>query len=155
MTTRVPTYPVLIGIVYAICVVFMSMSILVEMQIGYVGQGEQPRTLGEQLVGVVGFGTGGLVLCLLAARFLSTDPSRAKIGAIVLGILTIPALAFFWCGMPGLVGATAAYLAGLTRGATPLAGAPRVFGIVGLLFAVLNPVVNFLAVTISWILSFI
>jgi hypothetical protein len=72
---------------------------------------------------------------------------------VLLGILSVPALAFFWCGMPALLGAAAARLAGLTRDGQPVSGAPRVFGIVGLVFALLNPVANFLAVSISWITS--
>jgi hypothetical protein len=47
----------------------------------------------------------------------------------------------------------AAALAGLTRGRTPLAGAARAFGLLGLAFAVINPIVNFLGVTISWIVT--
>jgi hypothetical protein len=53
--------------------------------------------------------------------------------------------------MPALLGAAAAALAGLTRGRTPLDGAARVFGLVGLAFAVINPIANGLAVTISWL----
>jgi hypothetical protein len=150
-TRRAPRYGVLIGLVYLVCVVLMSVSITAEILFGYVGTGPQPRSLVEQLGGVVGFGTGGLVVSLLAARFLGADPARSRIGAIVLAVLAVPAIAFFWCGLPAMLGATAAYLAGVTAGRTPHSGAPRVFGTVGLVLAVLNPVVNFLALSISWL----
>ena len=139
----------LIGIVYAICVGAMSLSVTAEIVFGYESEG--PRTFGEQLVGLLGFGTAALVLSLVGARVLSASTERAKTGAVVFGVLAVPALAFFWCGMPGMFGATAAHLAGLTRGGTPLTGAPRAFGIVGLVFAILNPVLHTVLITGSWI----
>ena len=148
--TRVPAYVVLVGVAFAVCVVGMSCSILAEMAFGYTGQGDAPRSLGEQLVGVVGFGTAGLAVSVLLVHRLTSERQR-RIGAIALGALTVPALAFFWCGMPALLGAGAAALAGLTRGLTPLDGTARVFGLIGLVFAVVNPIVNFLGVTISWL----
>ncbi|GAB3018562.1 hypothetical protein GCM10011376_00360 [Nocardioides flavus (ex Wang et al. 2016)] len=151
-TTRVPAYPVLVGIAYGVCVVGMSTSIAAEMVFGYTGSGEQPRSLGEQLAGVVGFGTLALLVSVLSVRLLRSERQR-QVGAIVLGIAAVPALAFFWCGMPAILGAAAAALAGLTRGRTPVAGAARVFGLIGLAFAVINPIANFLGVTISWIVT--
>lgn len=148
--TRVPRYAVLVGIAYGICVIGMSCSILAEMAFGYTGSGDAPRSLGEQLAGVLGFGTFALAVSVLAVNRLTSDRQR-QIGAIALGVLAVPALAFFWCGMPAMFGAGAAALAGLTRGRTPLAGAARVFGLIGLVFAVVNPIVNFLGVTISWL----
>lgn len=148
---RAPRYGVLIGIVFGVCVVLMTLSISAEIVFGYVGTGPQPRSLVEQLGGVVGFGTGGLLLSLLAARLLGADPARSRVGAIVLAVLAVPAVAFFWCGLPGMLGATAAHLAGLTRGRTPAVGAPRAFGVVGLVLAVLNPVVNLSALSLSWL----
>lgn len=150
--SRIPSYPRLIAIVYGVCVAGMSCSIIAEMIFGYTGSGDQPRSLGEQLAGVIGFGTAGLVVSVLAVRTLGT-PNRRSIGAIVFGVLAVPALAFFWCGMPGMMGAAAAALAGLTREREPLAGTPRIFGLIGLVFAIANPVVNTLGVTISWLAS--
>ena len=148
--TRVPSYAVLVGIAYGVCVVGMSVSIVAEMVFGYTGSGDQPRSLGEQLAGVVGFGTLGLVVSVLAATRLTSDRQR-RIGAIALGVAAVPSLAFFWCGMPALIGAAAAAVAGLTRGRTPLAGTPRVFGLVGLAFAIINPLANGAAVIVSWL----
>lgn len=148
--SRIPRYAVLVGLAFAVCVVGMSASITAEMVFGYTGQGDAPRSLGEQLAGVVGFGTAGLLLSVAAVRFL-TSPRQRAVGAITLGVLSVPALAFFWCGMPALLGAAAAALAGLTRGRAPLGGTPRLFGLIGLAFAIINPIVNFLGVTISWL----
>lgn len=153
--TWVPSYKVLVGVAYAVCVLGMSLSIFAEMQTGYVGSGEQPRSLEEQLVGVLGFGTLGLAVSVGAVWLFGTRLRRAGLGAVVMGILSVPSLAFFWCGMPALLGAAAAHLAGLTRDGRPVAGAPRVFGMVGLVFAILNPLTNFTAVSVSWLLSFI
>lgn len=150
---RVPSYPVLLAFAFGICVIGMSISILAEIAFGYVGSGDQPRSLEEQLAGVLGFGTAGLLVSLAAVRFLSTSDRKARIGAVALGALSVPALAFFWCGMPALLGAAAARLAGLTADGSPRGGAARVFGLVGLVLAVLNPTVNFLAVSLSWLSS--
>ncbi|WP_427384338.1 hypothetical protein [Janibacter sp. G56] len=150
--TRTPTYPVLVGIAYAICVVGMSGSVVAEMLLGYTGSGDAPRSLGEQLAGIVGFGTLALAVSVLAVSRLRSDRQR-QVGAIVMGIAAVPALAFFWCGMPAMFGAASAALAGLTRGRKPLEGAARVFGLIGLAFAVINPVVNAAAVTISWVVT--
>ncbi len=128
----------------------MSLSIVAEMAFGYTDSGDQPRSLGQQLAGVLGFGTLGLLVSVATVARLTSRRQR-RVGAMVIGVLTVPSLALFWCGMPALLGAAAAALAGLTRGRTPLDGAARVFGLVGLAFAVINPIANGLAVTISWL----
>ncbi len=148
LTTRVPSYAVLLGTVYVVNVLVMSLSITAEMALGYVGSGDQPRSLGEQLAGVLGFGTLGLVVSLLGARHLGGR--RARAGAVGFGVLCVPALAFFWCGLPGLLGATAAHLAGLTRGGEPLGGTARTCGVVGLVLAVANPLLTAVLVGGSW-----
>lgn len=150
---RVPTFAVLIGIVYAACVVLISVSVVAEIVFGYAGQGDQPRSLGEQLVGILAFGTGSLVVSVVAARRLSSSPRGARIGTVCFAVLSVPALAFFWCGMPGMFGATAAHLAGLTRDGTPRPGAARALGIVGLVLAIANPVLHVTLVAGSWILE--
>ena len=80
----------------------------------------------------------GLVLALAVAVPLARTPDRAKIGAIVLGALTIITLPVFWSGAPATLGAAAAWLGGLARGSHPQAGAARAFGIVGIVVAVLE-----------------
>lgn len=150
-TSRIPAFRTLLAIVYGVCVVAMALSVTAEIAFGYTGSGDQPRSLGEQLVGIVGFGTASLLISLVGARSLSVSSERARSGAVLFGILSIPALAFFWCGMPGMFGATAAHLAGLTRDGEPLSGPPRVFGVVGLVFAIVNPIVHVVLVGGSWL----
>ena len=113
----VPTYPVLLGIVFTVCT----------------------------------FGIGGLTLSLLGAWWFSRTEARAQVGAIVFGALAVPTIILFFSGTPGMFGATAAFLAGLTLGRTPATGAPRVFGIVGLVFAILNVLITVAGVSIAWI----
>lgn len=69
-------------------------------------------------------------------------PERARVGAIVLGALSVVTVVFFWSGAPGLIGVCAAWVAGLTKGGTPLGGAARAVGIVGLFVAALNIVLS-------------
>lgn len=149
----VPGYPVLLGIVAGVCVGGMALSTLAEILGGYIGEGPQPRSLGQQLAGILGFGTLGIALSVGAVRWAGEDLRRRRTGAVLLGALTVPALAFFWCGMPGLLGAAAARLAGLTRGTAPLTGAPRVLGVVGLVMAVLNPVTTAVLAGGSWLVE--
>jgi hypothetical protein len=80
----------------------------------------------------------GLVLALAIAVPLSRDPHRAKVGAIILGVLAIITLPVFWSGAPATLGACAAWLGGLARGSYPQAGAARAFGIVGIVIATLE-----------------
>jgi hypothetical protein len=80
----------------------------------------------------------GLVLALAIALPLSRDPHRAKVGAIVLGALSIITLPVFWSGAPATLGASAAWLGGFARGSRPQSGAARGFGVVGIVIAVLS-----------------
>jgi hypothetical protein len=79
-----------------------------------------------------------LVLALGIGAVLVRNPERARIGAVVFGALSVLTVIVFWSGAPGLFGAAAAWLAGLTRGGRPLGGAARVAGIVGAFIAVLD-----------------
>jgi hypothetical protein len=87
-------------------------------------------------IGVVG--GIALVLAMGVGAVLVRSPERARIGAVVFAALSVLTLAVFWSGAPGLFGAAAAWLSGLTRGGRPLDGAARVAGIVGAFVAVLN-----------------
>jgi hypothetical protein len=80
----------------------------------------------------------GLLLALAIAVPLSSDPQRAKVGAIVLGSLAVITLPLFWSGAPATLGACAAWLGGLARGSHPQTGAARGFGIVGIVIVVLE-----------------
>ena len=145
----IPAYPVLLGIVFVVCTVGMALNLIAAIATDVVDEG--PRTLQEQLAGVIGFGIGGLAVSLLGAWWFSRTEARAKAGAIVFGALAVPTIILFFSGTPGMFGATAAFLAGLTRGRTPATGAPRVFGIVGLVFAILNMLISVAGVSIAWI----
>jgi hypothetical protein len=97
----------------------------------------------SSIVSISVVGVAGLVLALAVALPLVRDPARAKVGAIVLGALALVTAPFFWSGVPAVFGATAAWLAGLTKGGRPLGGAARGFGIIGFVVAVLVVVAIF------------
>ncbi|MEP7090336.1 MAG: hypothetical protein ABI776_09540 [Nocardioidaceae bacterium] len=84
----------------------------------------------------------GLLLALVIAVPLVHDPHRAKVGAIVLGALSIVTLPVFWSGAPATLGASAAWLGGFARGSHPQSGAARGFGVVGVVIAVLTIVAS-------------
>jgi hypothetical protein len=83
-------------------------------------------------------GTPALVIALAISIPLHRDAARARVGAIVLGVLMILSLPVFWSGASAVFGAAAAWLGGLTRAAHPQAGAARAFGIAGLVMVVLQ-----------------
>lgn len=91
----------------------------------------------ESIQGIAVAGGIGLALSLAIAIPLSHDAQRARVGAIVLGSLAVITLPLFWSGAPATLGASAAWLGGLTRGSHPQTGAARGFGVVGLVIAVL------------------
>lgn len=91
-------------------------------------------------IGIVG--TVALAIGVALAGLLSRTERNAAIGAVVLAVLSVVTVVFFWSGTPGILGACAAWCAGLTRGARPLTGAARVAGIVGAFVAALNVVLT-------------
>ena len=91
----------------------------------------------ESIVATSIVGGAGLVLALAIALPLSRDPERARVGAIVLGSLSVVSLAVFWSGAPAVLGAAAAWLGGLAKGSHPQTGTARAFGVVGLVIAIL------------------
>lgn len=92
----------------------------------------------ESMLGVGIAGTAALVLSLVIGLGLAGTPERAKVGAVVLGGLAVLSIVVFWSGAPGVLGAAAAWQAGMTKGRTPLGGAARAFGILGLFLVVLT-----------------
>ena len=92
----------------------------------------------ESMVAIGIIGTAALVLVVALGSWLVRRPERAKVGAVVLATLSIVTMLFFWSGAPGIIGAGAAWQAGLLRGGRPQLGAARVAGIVGLFAAALN-----------------
>ena len=97
----------------------------------------------ESIVSITVVGVAGLIIALAVALPLVKNPARAGIGAIVLGALALVSVPFFWSGAPAVFGASAAWLAGLTKGGRPQTGAARGFGIIGFVVAVLIVVVTF------------
>jgi hypothetical protein len=80
----------------------------------------------------------GLIIALAVALPLSRTAAKARVGAIVLGVLALASLVVFWSGAPAMFGASAAWLAGLAKGGQPQPGAARAFGVIGLVIAVLE-----------------
>ncbi|MBG0565865.1 hypothetical protein [Actinoplanes aureus] len=91
----------------------------------------------ESIVSIAVVGGIGLLVALAVALPLIRDPARARVGAIVLGSLALVTLPVWWSGAPAVLGAAAAWLAGLTRDGSPQPGVARGFGIVGFVVAVL------------------
>ena len=84
---------------------------------------------------IIVIGVIGLLAALGIGKWLSED--RAPRGAVVLGVLSILSLPVFFSGAPASFGAMAAVRAGFARGGSPTSGAPRGFGIAGIVIAVL------------------
>lgn len=97
------------------------------------GAGGRPPE--EQLPVVIVIGTVGLLAALGVGRWLNGD--RAPRGAVVLGVMAILSLPVFFSGAPASLGAMAAVRAGFARGGSPTQGAPRGFGIAGIVIVVL------------------
>jgi hypothetical protein len=95
----------------------------------------------ESIQGIAVVGVIGLIVALAVALPLVRRPTRAGIGAIVLGALALVSLPVFWSGAPAVLGASAAWLAGLTKGGHLQSGAARAFGIIGFVVAILGVVV--------------
>ncbi len=106
-------------------------------------QGVKGQLISSSLVAViclvVGFGIA------FATRGTA---GRSKVGAIVLGALSVLSIPIFWASGPAIFGSLAAWRGGLTRDGYPQTGAGRAFGIVGLVASVLN-VVAILVLTLG------
>jgi hypothetical protein len=141
LAKRVPPATVLIGGVYGLCVLAV---IAIPAGSIFVTDEDAFRSGGpvEEVVYIGVVGTAALVVGVLAGRAFVRTRGRDRVGAVVFGVLAIITLAFFWSGAPGIFGAVAAWLAGLTRGGRPLDGAPRVFGVIGLCVAILNAIAS-------------
>lgn len=148
---QIPSYRVLFGTVVVVCMLGMWGNLALAIATGQ--PPDRPRTHQEQIVGVLSFGTIGLVVCLTIGLWAARTPHRSRVGAIVFGALAVPCLVFFFSGLPAMLGATAAHLAGLTSGRTPVPGLPRVFGTVGLAIALLNLIVVVVGISVAWLVG--
>jgi len=140
-TVQLPSARVLVGGVYAVCV----LGTLIAFTGQIIFSDKDPhRSEGpiDSLVSVSIFGTVALVVGVGLALWSVRTAERARIGSLVLVALAGLTIIFFWSGAPGILGACAAWCAGLTRGARPLGGAARVAGIVGAFVALLNVVLT-------------
>jgi hypothetical protein len=147
-TVTLPSARVFVGAVYAICVLGM-----IAVFVGVIVFTDQDPLEREgpirSIIGVGILGTAALLIVIGMGLWQARAPERATMGAIVLGALSLLTLIAFWSGAPGVLGAGAAGLAGLTRGGRPLGGAARVAGIVGVFIALLNVVLSVGAVLLS------
>jgi hypothetical protein len=138
-STTLPSGPVFVGIIYAVGVLGMIAIFVGEILFTdhdpYASEGPVDSIVS---IGIVG--TAALVIGLGIVLALRKNPERAAVGAIVLAVLAVLSLVFFWSGAPGIFGACAAWLGGLTRGSTPQRGAARAAAIVGAFIAVLDVV---------------
>jgi len=140
-SVSLPSAKVLVGGVYAVCVLGLIAVFVGEIVFT---DNDPYRSEGpiESMITVGVIGTAALVIGVGTALLLMRTPERAKVGAILLGALSVLTLVVFWSGAPGVLGACAAWLAGLTRGGRPLGGGARVAGIVGAFIALLNVVLT-------------
>jgi hypothetical protein len=97
----------------------------------------------ESIASISVVGVISLAVALAIALPLVGKPARARVGAIVLGALALLSVPSFWSGAPAVLGASAAWLAGLTKGGRPSSGVARAFGIIGFVVAVLGIVAVF------------
>jgi len=140
-SVQLPSAQVLVGAVYAICVLGL---LAVFVGVILFGDEDPHRSEGpiDSIISISVVGTVALVIGVGLARWFLRTPDQARVGAFVLAALAVLTIPFFWAGAPGVLGACAAWCAGLTRGGRPLAGGARVAGIVGAFVALLNVVLT-------------
>jgi hypothetical protein len=147
-TVQLPAARTLIGAVLAACVLFPFAvflgDILFTDRDPYRSEGPVDSIVSIGVVAGV-----ALVLAVGLGTLLVRTPERARIGAVVFAALSVLTVIVFWSGAPGLFGASAAWLAGLTRGGRSLSGAARVAGIVGAFVAVLNILLSVGGIVVS------
>ncbi len=150
-TVQLPAARTLIVAVVVACVLFPIAVFLGQILFtdtdAYRSEGPVDSIVRIGVVGGVGF-----VLAVGLGSLLVRSPERARIGAVVFAALAVVTVIVFWSGTPGLFGACAAWLAGLTRGGRPLGGVARVAGIVGAFVAVLNILLSVGGIVLSWII---
>lgn len=136
-TFALPSARLLIGGVYAICVLGVIAYFLVLVAVTNIDPNE-PDGVWDSIRSIGLVGTAALLVGVGAGSWLVREPGRARVGAIVFAALALLTVLFFWSGAPGIFGACAAWLAGLTRSGRPLGGAARVAGIAGAFVAFAN-----------------
>jgi hypothetical protein len=136
-SVQLPSARVLIGSVYAICVLGIIAVLVGEILFTdhdpYSSEGPVNSIISISIIG-----TAALAMGLGLLAWSRRDPDRPRVAAIALAAFAVLTVVFFWSGAPGIFGACAAACAGLTRDGRPLSGAPRVAGIIGAFLALLN-----------------
>jgi hypothetical protein len=147
-SVQLPSAFVLVGGVYAVCVLAMDALFL---GVILFGDGDPHRSEGpiDSLVTISVVGTLALAIGVGLALWFGRTPGRARVGSLVLVALAVLTIVFFWSGAPGILGACAAWCAGLTRGGRPVEGASRAAGIVGAFLALLNVLLTIGGVLLS------
>jgi hypothetical protein len=140
-TSRGLSAPVLVGGAFLLSTV---LSLCLQTVDALVTDADPHRSEGpiDSIISISVVGCVGLIVALAIALPLVRDPGRARVGAIVLGALSLVTAPFFWSGVPAVFGASAAWLAGLTKGGRPLGGVARGFGVIGFVVAVLVVIAN-------------
>ncbi len=140
-SVQLPSARVLVGAVYAVCV--LAMLALFTAEIIFTDK-DPHRSDGpiSSIIAISIFGTAALVIGVGLALWLVRTPEHARVGSFLLVALSVLTIIFFWSGAPGILGACATWCAGLTRGRRPLEGGARVAGIVGAFIALLNMVLT-------------
>jgi hypothetical protein len=136
-----PSAPAFIGGVYAACVLVLLATFTFEIAFTDIDPHKNEGPI-DSLVSVGLVSTVAVVIALGLSLWLVRTPERASVGAVVLSVLSVLSLVVFWSGAPGIFGACAAWLGGLTRGSRPQGGVARVAGIVGAFVALLNVVLT-------------
>ncbi len=147
-SVALPTARVLIGTVYGVCVVGFIAVLIGEALVSDADPYRPEGPVGA-MIGVGLGGTAALLIGVGLGLWLVRTPERSKVGAILFAALSVLALIVVWSGAPGVFGACAAWLAGLTRGGRPLGGAARIAGVVGVFMALLNMVLTVGGVLVS------
>jgi hypothetical protein len=119
---RIPSAPVVISTVYAFCVVVPLVYLTLVVALGLDPNG--PDTARQEILAIGLIGTTALAIGVLPGLYLAKSDSASRIGAMVYGALSLLTILLIWSGTPGVFGAVAAWLGGLTRGRTPYRGAP-------------------------------
>jgi hypothetical protein len=140
-TISLPSPQVVIGGTYVLC----SLAFL----LGYVAEilftDHDPYAPEGPVDSIVSIGVASSVALAIGVGlglWLIRDPRRARVGAILFAALSVLSGVAFWSGAPAILGACAAWQAGLLRGGRPLPGAARAAGIVGLFVVALNIVLS-------------
>jgi hypothetical protein len=147
-SVTLPSGPVFVGAAYVVCVLGLLAVFVGDILIS---DKDPHRSEGpiESIIGVGTLGTLSLVIGVGLTLWLIRTPERARVGALLLGALSVVTVIVFWSGAPAVFGACAAWLGGVTRGSRPLGGAARVAGIVGAFIVLLNMVFTVGGVIVS------